>query len=230
MEHFNALQAEFPEAWHLAVLAEDRCRGEAFARIRRELDRKKNVNLFNVDFDEAVPWSAVFQIAARDEAYWDKEVRRPAVAFLTRGASGAMPTVSAHASAAVAGILGKSGAGPGGAGAGKGGRVPGQPGPPGVPSPPGEGRRGRKGQRQRQQWEQQEWNPKGKGKTGKKGKKGNKPPYHYTRENLEICYKFAKGGRGACSEVCPAGRAHVCQYCLQPHPNSECGGGKGQHK
>ena len=62
----------------------------------------------------------VEEIAARNEAYWDKEVRRPAVAFLTRGASGAAPTVSAHASAAVAGVLGKSGAGAGGGDGGRG--------------------------------------------------------------------------------------------------------------
>ena len=38
-EGFNTLRAEFPECWFLAVIAEDRCRGEHFNRIRRDLER-----------------------------------------------------------------------------------------------------------------------------------------------------------------------------------------------
>ena len=50
---------------------------------------------------------------------------------------------------------------------------------------------------------------------------------------LQVC----EGGRGACDDVCPQGRSHACQFCLGPHPNSECsqkgkkgGKGKGAHK
>ena len=69
----------------------------------------------------------------------------------------------------------------------------------------------------------------GKGWVQNKGKGKGKPPFRYDRDNNELCFKFAKGGRGACEDVCPQGRVHACQWCLGPHPNSECnkkGGGK----
>ena len=64
-----------------------------------------------------------------------------------------------------------------------------------------------------------------------KGGKSKSGLFTHTKENTPICYKFAKEGRGACSDVCPNGRAHVCLLCLQPHPSFKCskykkGGGK----
>ena len=73
----------------------------------------------------------------------------------------------------------------------------------------------------------------GSGKGWDNGNKGNKgkgkgPPFRYDRDGVEICYKFAKGGRGGCDDVCPNGRSHCCQNCLGPHPNNECKKGKGK--
>ena len=51
------------------------------------------------------------------------------------------------------------------------------------------------------------------------------------REGVQICYTFAKGQPGACSEPCPNQRCPSYQFCLGPHPNSQClkkGGGKGK--
>ena len=87
-------------------------------------------------------------------------------------------------------------------------------------------------------WSQQGGAGSGKGTTGKGKGKNNGPPYRVDREGHEICYKFAKGGRGSCEDVCPQGRSHVCQFCLGPHPNAECtkkgsskgGKNKGHHK
>lgn len=62
---------------------------------------------------------------------------------------------------------------------------------------------------------------------------------HYiTDENgAEICFKFAKGEVGACSDPCPDGRVHACQHCLGRHTNGMCPthvkktpGGKGNGK
>ena len=193
------------------MIAEDRCRGEHFMRIRRELERAKVTGARTVQgtpFDPDQPWNAVFIAAARDEIYWDREVRRPAGAFLIRGSSAAMPAVSAQAAAAVAGILGK------GQGQGRGQQQQTQP------------TAGTRGQKRRQnransQPPQQQAQQTGKGgKNGKGTPKGGK--YNYTREGQEICFKFARGGRAACADVCPSNRAHACQYCLQPHQNSEC--------
>ena len=43
-----------------------------------------------------------------------------------------------------------------------------------------------------------------------------------TREGAEICYKYARGERGACEGPCAKGRAHVRQKGLQPHTNAQC--------
>ena len=52
-----------------------------------------------------------------------------------------------------------------------------------------------------------------------------------SRVGTEICFTFAKDARDACPEPCQRSRAHVCQTCLGPHLNEECGranqGGKG---
>ena len=50
---------------------------------------------------------------------------------------------------------------------------------------------------------------------GAEGSKGSGRLAHRS----PVTREFAKGCRGACVDVC---QAHVCQYCLQPHPNSEC--------
>ena len=52
-------------------------------------------------------------------------------------------------------------------------------------------------------------------------KKG--PLFITTREGTEVCFTFAKGARDACPEPCQGNRTHVCQLCLGPHRNSECG-------
>ena len=227
--HFDALQSEFPETWWLCCLAEDACRSEHFARLRRELERVPEGarNRFNVTFDPDAPWKSIFSAAARDEAYWDKHVRRPALAFLTRGTTTAMPSVSPAASSAVAGILGK---GVGGSVAHAGGG--------GVPGPPGGGlsktalKRARQRAAKGVHIAQTQAQATGPGKGWDNGYKGNKgkgkgPPFRYDRDGVEICYKFAKGGRGGCDDVCPNGRSHCCQNCLGPHPNSECKNKKG---
>ena len=235
--HFDALQAEFPECWWLCVMAEDTCRNEHFARLRRELERVPDGtrNRFNVLFDSKAPWKSIFSAAARDEQYWDKHVRRPALAYLTRGSTSAMPSISPQASSAVAAILGKHGGGAGGHGSAGGDG--------GHPGGGGLSRSQIKKQRQRAAKAAAAQQPAGGSGAGKgtihqpwqkgKGKSGG-PPYRYDRDNNEICFKFAKGGRGACDDVCPQGRSHSCQFCLGPHPNSECSqkgkkGGKGKN-
>ena len=228
-EHFSQLQAEYPECWHLCAAAEDRCRGELFPRLRRELERLHSANrsINSVVFDPRQPWAAVFVAAARDEAFWDREVRRPAISFLARGSSVAVPAVSAQASEALAGILGKDSGNL---------KLQNQ----NARGPPGQGTsRGAHSRRMKRQKEGPPAPPLAAGSGGGAGKRGGAnstsgPPYSLTREGKQICFKFARGGRGACADVCPANRAHVCQYCLQPHSNSECdsrrGGGKGSGK
>ena len=56
------------------------------------------------------------------------------------------------------------------------------------------------------------------------------------RDGRQVCFAFATGAVGACSESWCQGRSHCCQYCLGPHPNAQCpkasekGAGKGKGK
>ena len=79
---FRDMVVNYPEAWHLLVKAEDRCRGEHFPRLRRNLLNRFNKGLAP-EFDPAMPWDSVFREAARDRDYWDRTVREPAILFRT---------------------------------------------------------------------------------------------------------------------------------------------------
>ena len=70
---------------------------------------------------------------------------------------------------------------------------------------------------------------------GDKGKGKGKSGMYTSKDNVPICYKFAKDNN--CSDVCPFGRAHACQLCLGAHWNERCElwrgkktGGKGSRK
>jgi len=82
-ENFRELVSSYPEVWHLLVVAEDRCRAEHFARLRRQKiqDHKQGQA---PGFNPLQPWDEIFRAAARDKVYWDKAVRDPAIAFLAR--------------------------------------------------------------------------------------------------------------------------------------------------
>ena len=74
--NFSALAREFPECWHLLCKADDRCRGEHFARTARQK---------TLQWGHAPSWSDVFIAAAEADRWWDREVRRPAITFVARG-------------------------------------------------------------------------------------------------------------------------------------------------
>ena len=48
----------------------------------------------------------IVQMAAEDDKYWDREIRRPAISFLARRAR-ALPAIPADAAAALASVVGK---------------------------------------------------------------------------------------------------------------------------
>ena len=84
LEHFRKLVMQFPEAWHLCGMAEDRCRAEHFTRLRREAAAMFSRGAAP-DYNPDMPWDYVFRMAARDKTYWDDNVRDPALVFMTRG-------------------------------------------------------------------------------------------------------------------------------------------------
>ena len=125
---------------------------------------------------------------------------------------------------------------------------------PGVARPYGQGesKSARKRKRDKEKMErlenqQQTWNvwqgARNSGSESSAGKgsgkeKGMAHPRKYgnlfvtSRDGVQICYTFAKGQPGSCSEPCPDQRCHCCQHCLGSHPNVSCpkpkskGGGK----
>lgn len=217
LEHFRQLASDFPECWYLCAVAEDRCRGERFPRLRRELERQYEAGALppGVKYNPAQPWDGVFQAAARDDRYWDKEVRRPATAFLARGSARDAAGVSAAAAEATRGMLaagaGTRSAAAAGLGAG---------------APPAGGKRSKRQKRAAAAAAAAQAGvaalpppPPALQPTSRGERPGH---YSRTREGGEICFRFAKGARGACDAVCPEGRAHVCMWCLQPHRNDEC--------
>lgn len=120
--------------------------------------------------------------------------------------------------------------------------------PKGVPRPHGEGesksakRRRRDKERHEEEWrkarpeqvnqyESHSWRGSGSYKGEGKGKTQHPRKYGQffvtDRDGKQICYKFAKGQPGACTEPCADHRAHVCQVCLCQHPNGQRSKGKG---
>ena len=83
-EAFRDLTNEYPHAWHLCVVAEDRCRSEHFARLRRKRMLEHSQGLAPT-FNPCAPWNDIFQQAARDQVYWGREVRNKALAFMAMG-------------------------------------------------------------------------------------------------------------------------------------------------
>ena len=240
LEEYHArilrLVRTYPECWHLIMAAEDRCRGEHLERTRRLLVRAALEGRLpmNLPFDQNQPWIGTFMHCARDMDFWNNEVVMPAQNFLARGGAGKRMAREVAEDAdltpsAKEAIDNKT---------------------KGNARPFGQGESKSAKQRRRlkdrldaaekDRGSAAESNRSSSGKGGKGGKSGMQHPRKYgaffvtTKEGVQICYSFAKGQMGSCSEPCPAQRAHVCQVCLGPHPNSQCSktgkdGGKGSN-
>ncbi|CAK0867373.1 unnamed protein product, partial [Prorocentrum cordatum] len=76
LEAFRELCKEHPECWHLCQLAVDRCRAEHLPRVARQMRER---------LGRQVTWSEALIACARDDGYWDRHVRRPAIGYLARG-------------------------------------------------------------------------------------------------------------------------------------------------
>ena len=209
LEQFRSLCSSLPETWHLCVMAEDRCRAEHFAQLRRL--RAQAYALGGAPgYNPLVPWDDVFRQAALDKSYWDRHVRDPALVFMARGGArkqntspatdyaaspARTPTKRARRTAAARGKIAelqeelkniKSHAAGSTGGTAHGGN--------------------RKGS-------------KGGGKQQSHPRKDSRGHFVTTREGTQICFGFSAG---TCAGTCKAGRAHVCQQCLGAHRTPDC--------
>ena len=78
-QKIEKLATQWPTAWHLVCLAEDKCRFEHFNRLKSRIEF--DISLGRVApplWDAGSPWSAIFFKAAEDdETYWDDNIRHP---------------------------------------------------------------------------------------------------------------------------------------------------------
>jgi hypothetical protein len=203
---FKELCTEHPEAWHLCQAAEDRCRAEHIPRLFRQARARSAQKT----------WDEIFQQAADDNSYWEREVRRPANQFLIRRRAVDGITLSPQEQAERE-LLRKMEAATGsGEGNAKKQRN-GSPGPKVAPQP-------KKPSRKHRARGQEEQKGKGKGQgDGGHPRKNREGMYVTTGAGKQICFKFSRGGANSCPDPCPNGRAHVCETCALPHRNAQHG-------
>ena len=196
---FRDMVVNYPEAWHLLVVAEDRCRCEHFPRLKRECqDRADKGQL--PDFSEERPWDYVFRAAARDRDYWDRNVREPAILFRTAGGKGKEQPGGTGSVTDLAGEEIKA-----------------------------KKKAKKASQRERlkrqvlrlkeSQGDGAKADPKGKG-----SKRDSKGRFLTDRQGRPICFAF---NNGDCKDVCPKQMVHICQVCLGSHPAKQCRKGAG---
>ena len=203
LENFRELTKEYPEAWHLCVQAEDKCRAEHLDRLRRARERDFQAGLAP-SFNPRMPWNDIFRMAARDKTYWDKNVRDPAVSFMARGgARRQQPAVATDTNLGIDRAQPQEGKGRG-------------------------RKRGRgnnnKDDERRDSTPAQRNDDKANHEHPKRDKAGK---FTTTREGKAICFAF---GNGKCKDVCVKGMQHVCQLCLGSHSFKDCKKNKGEHK
>jgi hypothetical protein len=226
------LAKDWPTAWHLVYLADDKMRAEHLEKVRRRVilsieQGDRPPPLWNL----ARPWSAAFLIAAdSSEAFWDRNVRHIANRWLAQGGRSSVPLTVEEEVMKSAGRLqelrrgaaaglerqgGADSAGDEGAPLSKkakkrardDARLARRPAPFPPPPPPAGGA-----------------GPgKGKGKDRFAGGKNTQGRYEVDQEGNPLCYSW-NNGRGACSDLaqgaaCLGGRVHKCQVCRSPsHP------------
>eukprot|EP00435_Cladocopium_sp_Y103_P041545 s2560_g11.t1 len=199
---FRDLVKNYPEAWHLLVIAEDRCRGEHFARLRREPEEQHKRGLAPA-FEPGRPWDEVFRSAARDREYWDRHVREPAILFRTSGKH-------------------KEQSGGTGTGTNLAGHTQDTRKPKARPSQKERLKRQLAKLKEGVDTGPSDHHKPGKGAgkdRGKGAKRDGQGRYVTDRQGRPICFGY---NNGDCTGTCPKAMQHVCQICLAGHPAKTC--------
>ena len=200
-DSFRDMVVNYPEAWHLLVTAEDRCRCEHFPTLRR-LWEDKHTKGQAPDFVIEQPWDFVFRAAARDRNYWDKNVREPALLFRTSS--------------------GRKKEQPGGTGSGTDQTGEGTADSPRKKKGKSQRERLKKQLAKMREEKSRTDNPGPGDKPGGGGrgpKRDGKGRFLTDRQGKQICFGF---NNGDCKPPCAKGMVHVCQVCLGTHPAKQC--------
>ena len=236
------LVADWPECWHLVYVADDKARWEYWEQKVRQIESEIASGAPAPHlWDPAKPWGAALFAMARDDRYWDHEVRHPAVSWMSHGRHGSLKTrEELIASVALSGgsaALNAQASAPAGAQLTKDEADTTPWGPAKIP-------RLSKGARKaanraaaalaeqkataiaahQSQWDK---NGHGKGAKGKgKGKDIGKAGKGKDANGTQICYSY-NNGDGPCGQcgpgsTCPNSRSHVCSFCGGAHRSKDC--------
>ena len=87
--HIERLVKLYPAAWHVVVLADEKARGEKWARIRLRISADIAAGKSPPDlWDSRKPWIASMHALVGDTAFWEDQVRSPANAWMAAGGRG----------------------------------------------------------------------------------------------------------------------------------------------
>ena len=71
----------YPRAWHIAVVAEDRCRAEFWGAERRRQERFFRLHPTMSAVDVTMPWESILKESATNLEWWTREFQEPALLF-----------------------------------------------------------------------------------------------------------------------------------------------------
>ena len=217
--HIERLASQWPDAWHLIFMADDKLRAEYIERFRRSV--VKDVSLGRAapsDWNPDKPWTSLFLYAVAAREYWNEQVRDPAAAWLARGGKGV--PLDPDEQVAIRSL-------PGGADV--------------VRKKPGWGRYAPVSKELERDWSPSIPRDRRRRRSRSRSRQARSEPRAApTDKKLQVCYSFSKNF-GPCKGAapgskCPAGRRHVCHVCGSPNhaghekkcPNTNKGKGEGK--
>ena len=212
------LVQQWPKAWGLVAMADDKARAERLEKLRRNLLADQMVGRATPsDWSETEPWTCCFRELALDEVFWNEQVRHPATAWLAAGARGQpQPTAEAIAEA----------------------HLPGGHETFEIPTEDKDARK-RQANKDKRLAKKKKWQvekdelakfrSQQSGGMNKEASKGKGKGKSKDQAGQEICFSWAKNV-GSCAGMGPGmdckakvRRVHKCQHCFSPgHQNHEC--------
>jgi hypothetical protein len=206
---FTKMARRYPDCWHLAARADQRCRAEFWVEERRRLEEFHDTNPAMSTLNPLMSWDAVIRssvtsLDGRD--FWTREFTDLVNHFKNSGGQTIDPSAGAAQRANLRRVMGKGGDGGGDREArGDKGNAKGDKGSYGKA-------------------------PKGGGKAKKTpynvpdgGKDGRKPDglYFNDHHGNQLCFTWNRQENG-CQKVCPNKRTHACEYCRGAHRGINC--------
>ena len=215
--HVERLVKLYPTAWHLIVMADEKARGEKWARVRLKISADLASGKGAPElWDPRKPWIAALHKLVNDTGFWEDQVRSPANAWVAAGGRGA-PKNPEEAFSSSLGTASTD--------------------PPEAGSPSKRTTKEKRLAKKRKiQAEKEELkafrsasgHPKGKGDGGKGDTKlGNLKAKDQAGDDL--CFGW-DSSRGPCADAAPGEpcrgkvkRVHKCRVCLSPgHRSTDC--------